>query len=196
VPLAIWRWTQSCLCLYGSGRSLLVWYPPPQRHSRHYFCSLCNTTIPVYHVISPSSSCLESKPSIKVERVGGQSVLGLPAVGWIRSLNSVQWVFPNCVWILVPAVEGKGPCCNGCAKSVATKVLLGFYFIMWLGLHCPILCDWSWKHNEGFCWGLFCMCLGFHCPICDSVRCCRWWVTFFFWVFCLDQLSWLGLQVC
>jgi hypothetical protein len=22
-------------------------------------------------------------------------------------------------------------------------------------------CDWVWKHNEGFCWGLFCMCLGF-----------------------------------
>jgi hypothetical protein len=27
------------------------------------------------------------------------------------------------------------------------------------------------KHNESFCWGLFCMCLGFHYPICVSVRC-------------------------
>jgi hypothetical protein len=32
---------------------------------------------------------------------------------------------------------------NGCVGSVATMVLLGFYFIMWLGLHCPILCEFE-----------------------------------------------------
>jgi hypothetical protein len=78
----------------------------------------------------------------------------------------------NSVWILVPAVEGNGPpCCNGCVGFVATRVLLEFYYIKWLSLYCPILCDWVWKLNEGFPTGLFYMCLGFHCPICDSIRC-------------------------
>jgi hypothetical protein len=31
----------------------------------------------------------------------------------------------NCVWILVPTVEGKGPPCSGCVWSFVTKVLVG-----------------------------------------------------------------------
>jgi hypothetical protein len=50
----------------------------------------------------------------------------------------------NSVWILVPAVEGKGPpCCNGCVGNVATSVLVGFYFIMWLGSYCLIVCEFE-----------------------------------------------------
>jgi hypothetical protein len=48
----------------------------------------------------------------------------------------------NPVWILVSAAEGKGPlCCNRCVGNVVARILVWFYFIMWLGLYCPILCD-------------------------------------------------------
>jgi hypothetical protein len=69
-----------------------------------------------------------------------KSVFGLTAVGEMGGEILFRLSVLSSVWILVPAVEGEGPtCCNGCVGSVVTTILVGFYFIVWLVLYCPIL---------------------------------------------------------
>jgi hypothetical protein len=54
-------------------------------------------------------------------------VFRLPAAGEVGGEITFKLRVLNTVWILIPAVEGKGPpCCNACVGSVTTRVLLGF----------------------------------------------------------------------
>jgi hypothetical protein len=86
--------------------------PPLPRHQCHYFYSLCDPIIPVNRVISPSSSCLVRKPSIKIWELEAGFLF---ASGWQVGGEILFRVdVLNSVWILVPTVEGKGPpCCKG-----------------------------------------------------------------------------------
>jgi hypothetical protein len=62
---------------------------------------------------------------------GWKFVFQLPAVGEVGVEILFRLHVLISVWILVPAVERKGPpCSNGCVGSVAAKVLVGFYYVM------------------------------------------------------------------
>jgi hypothetical protein len=90
----------------------------------------------MYHEISLSSLVLKRKTSVeigsdlkyfkRVFRLSAACEVGGEIVFRSRVLNSV--------WILYPAVEAKGPhCCNGCVRSVSTRVLMECYIIIALG---------------------------------------------------------------
>jgi hypothetical protein len=88
----------------------------------------------IYHMISPSSCCVKEIPHLSSQ--SSKFVFHLPAVSEVGGKILFRLCILNCVWILIPTVEGKGPpCCNRCVGSVAARVF------MWLGLYCPILCD-------------------------------------------------------
>jgi hypothetical protein len=90
---------------------------------------LCNPIITIYHVISPSSSCL-GKKTLRLGRLGIEGwklVFCLPAVNEGGGGILFRLCMLNSFWILVPVVEGEGlPTCNERVGSIATRVLLGF----------------------------------------------------------------------
>jgi hypothetical protein len=80
----------------------------------------------MYHVIFPSLQCFRMKILCLIMQ-GWNLVFRLPAAGEVGGQILFRLRVLNYVWILIPAVENKGPpCCNACVWSIATRVLLGF----------------------------------------------------------------------
>jgi hypothetical protein len=61
-------------------------------------------------------------------------VIRLPAVSEVGGKILFRLHIINSVWTLVSAGP---PCIKECVRSVATRTLVGFYIILWLGLYCP-----------------------------------------------------------
>jgi hypothetical protein len=117
-----------------------AWIIPPSGHPCSYFHSLCNHIVLVIPEHSPSSRCY--KNTLRQIRECWKFVFHLPRVGEVGGEILFGLRVLNSVWILLPAVEGKGPLCfNGCVGTVATRGLLGYHFVTWFGWYCPMLCD-------------------------------------------------------
>jgi hypothetical protein len=104
--------------------------------------SLTLTHNSMYRVISPSSLLLKRKTSFEVgsDLKHFKRVFRLPAVGEVGGEILFRLRVLNCVWILFPAVEDKGPhSCNWCVGSVSTRVLMDFYISIGLGSLLPHL---------------------------------------------------------
>jgi hypothetical protein len=134
------EWLMSCLFRSGMLPSFML--PPISVPSLVCRCPI----IPYASWFSILPVVYEENPPSKYPEL--KFVFRLPAVGEVGGEILFRLRILHSIWILIPAVEGKGPpCCNGYVGSFAKWVLVGFYF-MWLCLYCPIMCDWFWKFNE------------------------------------------------
>jgi hypothetical protein len=180
---------------------LLSFTPLPEASVPSLPC-LLNPIIPIYHVISPSSSCLGSKCCFCVLRVGTESFVCQRSASTVGE-TLFRSFFLNSVWILSLAVEDEGPpSYNVCARNVAIRFRWGFHFSWWFALYCLILCVCDWKHNEGLCFLCWVCLYVFRLPLphlflfgCNNGAVFRVVGYVLLWVFWLDRLSLSGIRL-